>query len=455
MILAEICSNNLGALLRIRRPELSDQYETQVFRCPADGLVRVRLGSRMSADNNHNPESMHKKQLDRGFPFLRFAPQLEADFRESHLLSIRKRLIACMLVSMSFSVWAAIAHRSGAEGAVAATTTNETIEALRIWFMRPVSLFLLISPFILSLYKLTWLRTTPVILAALGSIGGFSIASMVAGGNAHAFVAMIAGFMACYLLMGLLFWEIALTGLVIVTSYLLSLNYHGVPEALIRYEMTILFVMTVMALVFHYGSEYGLRTAFLQRNILQDIGRHDGLTGLKNRRAFDEALQALWQQGLRDKQPIGLLLLDVDHFKAYNDHYGHQAGDRCLKAIADVIRQSERRPLDIAARIGGEEFALLLYGATADHVNAVGEQLLASVRQLALPHAQSGTADIVTVSAGAAQVTPLIGRSSASLQQFVDEALYAAKHKGRNCLVWQDTGYDKVVTGAFQLRGNA
>jgi diguanylate cyclase (GGDEF)-like protein len=113
-----------------------------------------------------------------------------------------------------------------------------------------------------------------------------------------------------------------------------------------------------------YALEYANRVAFLERRRLAEVATHDGLTGLLNRAALEEQARTLWQQAQLARLPVSVLLIDIDHFKAYNDHYGHQAGDRCLRQVAAGIRAAvRRRPLDVVARYGGEELIALLIGA--------------------------------------------------------------------------------------------
>ncbi len=396
-------------------------------------------------------ECAYTQQLNAGFPLLQFGPQLEAEFKRTFLTALRKPLIARMIAGLLFVEWAAWAYTQvGAAGDLSANAI-----ALRQWVLLALSPVLVLLPFIPRLYERVWLIVAPTLLAIIGLVGGYSAAAAVAAGNPHAFIALIAMLFACMLLAGLLFWQLLAAGSIIAVSYLVSLQMHTADPAVMQFQATVTLFITTAAAVLHYGIERGFRTGYLARRILQDIGRHDALTGLKNRRAFDDALQGLWKQGLRDKQALGLLLFDVDHFKAYNDHYGHQAGDRCLTAIGQVLANAERRPFDIAARIGGEEFALLLYGASSEYINAVAEKLLVEIRELGIPHAQSDTESVVTVSIGAAKAIPVLGRSPASLQQFVDEALYQAKYSGRNRIVWQEGGYEDVVTGAFQVPRSA
>ncbi len=158
----------------------------------------------------------------------------------------------------------------------------------------------------------------------------------------------------------------------------------------------------------------------------------DGLTGLANRRSFDEFLDKEWRRAVRDKTPISAIMLDIDHFKAYNDNYGHQAGDDCLRKVAEVIRTSLKRPSDFAARYGGEEFVVVLPETDGRGALEVAENLRRGIEAMGVPHAHSSASSFVTVSAGAVSVVPRDGMSSSDLIGRVDKAMYAAKQAGRN-----------------------
>lgn len=161
----------------------------------------------------------------------------------------------------------------------------------------------------------------------------------------------------------------------------------------------------------------------------------DGLTGLANRRALDQALDQEWSRTLRASSRMGLLLLDIDHFKKFNDHYGHQAGDGCLRAVAEVVKAAARRGGDVAARYGGEEFALLLSNPERDAAASIAEDIRADVAALAVPHGGIGPDAVVTVSIGVASVVARPGstiKMPETLIQVADSALYRAKNRGRN-----------------------
>jgi len=165
---------------------------------------------------------------------------------------------------------------------------------------------------------------------------------------------------------------------------------------------------------------------------LQRLVALDGLTQIANRRQFDAQLQLAWRRGLRHHQPVALLLIDVDDFKAYNDHYGHPAGDEVLRQVARLLQAQQRRPDDLAARYGGEEFVLLLPDAPAEAALQVAQALLTALRQQAMPHAKSRVGDRVSVSVGVAAMVPDAGVDAQALVNAADAMLYAAKQAGRD-----------------------
>jgi diguanylate cyclase (GGDEF)-like protein len=183
--------------------------------------------------------------------------------------------------------------------------------------------------------------------------------------------------------------------------------------------------------------EYLLRTRVDEMHLM---ARVDALTGVGNRREFSESLDGEVRAALRANEFLGMLMIDIDHFKAYNDHYGHPVGDQCLRDVAAVLRRVVRRPRDKLARYGGEEFVVLLPGTPLPGVVEVGREILEQVRRLALPHAANPMGDVVTVSVGAAALEPRRTEDAALLLRQADEALYAAKGAGRNRLATQSGG---------------
>lgn len=168
---------------------------------------------------------------------------------------------------------------------------------------------------------------------------------------------------------------------------------------------------------------------------LASLAATDALTGLANRRAFDERLADEWARARRDGRQLSLLLIDVDHFKKFNDHYGHLAGDGCLRALGRILSAIARRPADLAARYGGEEFAVLLPNTGPDGCAEIGEGIRQALHDLAMVHAQNPPSRLVTVSVGAATSVPSQASDSSTLVAAADRALYAAKDSGRDRLV--------------------
>jgi diguanylate cyclase (GGDEF)-like protein len=162
----------------------------------------------------------------------------------------------------------------------------------------------------------------------------------------------------------------------------------------------------------------------------------DGLTGMANRRYFDEFLHEEWRRGTRLNLPISLILLDIDHFKAFNDHYGHQAGDECLRQIGNVLKLYSTRPDDLAARYGGEEFTVILGNTSLENAMIVANYIHKAITDLAIPHAYSDTASIVTASIGVASMQPVMQSAKVheetALIDAADKGLYSAKEHGRN-----------------------
>jgi two-component system chemotaxis family response regulator WspR len=165
---------------------------------------------------------------------------------------------------------------------------------------------------------------------------------------------------------------------------------------------------------------------------LERLTNVDGLTGLSNRRYFNEYMEAEWKRALRTGTPLAVLMIDVDHFKLYNDSHGHVAGDDVLKRVAQAIGSACQRSSDLAARYGGEEFAIVLPGGVAADVADMGGRVRAAIEGLGIPHGASSAAKVVTASIGGATVVPDRTDSFFALVDRADKALYAAKKSGRN-----------------------
>jgi diguanylate cyclase (GGDEF)-like protein len=174
-----------------------------------------------------------------------------------------------------------------------------------------------------------------------------------------------------------------------------------------------------------------------QRRMLERLAHIDGLTELANRRRFDEVYAAEWQRAREARRPLSLALLDIDCFKQYNDRYGHPAGDRVLRSVARTAASFMRRPVDLAARYGGEELVLLMPDTFGEQAEQMVTGVRLAIEQLTIAHDASVVAPVLTVSVGGATLEVKDGETAAELLDAVDSQLYRAKHAGRNRVEWR------------------
>src|SRR5690554_273877 len=203
---------------------------------------------------------------------------------------------------------------------------------------------------------------------------------------------------------------------------------------------------TFLGMLLRYRDEHHLRRAHLHArlmaldneriqamaNQLERLSFLDGLTGLANRRYFDNSLDKAWRSCQRENAPLTVIMLDVDFFKPYNDFYGHQQGDQALRELAQIIAEQAVRPQDLVARYGGEEFVVLLPWVGEAAAGQLAERILQAVRERQLPHEKSSCAHYLTISAGVATCVPAVQAHPASLVAAADAALYQAKREGRD-----------------------
>lgn len=196
-----------------------------------------------------------------------------------------------------------------------------------------------------------------------------------------------------------------------------------------------------LALVTQYNRELeqqiAERTAELSEmnRKLQQLSEIDGLTGIANRRKLDIELDKEWRRAIREKRPLALLMIDIDHFKEYNDQYGHPAGDRCLQLVAEVLTSLIHRSGELVARYGGEEFVVILPGHTIQTARAIAEKIRYAIQSKQMPHLGNPSLPVVTVSIGVASTVPDQDKEPSTLLNQADACLYQAKHEGRNRVV--------------------
>jgi len=214
------------------------------------------------------------------------------------------------------------------------------------------------------------------------------------------------------------------------------LTFHGTSRfSLGWYVSKVAGVFTSMVVLVSLFRELSqlYRRVYQTNIVLSALANQDGLTSLANRRRFDEILQAEWARAQRYNQPISLLMIDVDHFKKFNDRFGHLDGDDCLRVIGKVLRDCSKRPDDLAARYGGEEFAMVLPFTSASGADALARRICLVLGELAIPHPDV-KAGVVSVSIGVATIVPNAEMLPEKVISAADGALYLAKEAGRNCV---------------------
>jgi diguanylate cyclase (GGDEF)-like protein len=393
------------------------------------------------------PDSAYAHELRRGVKHLRFQAPLEAEYIIVHLRRVRSRVRIWMSLSVILSV----------------LFTAEQVRRTGVWNLLSVAHWGLLIPCTVTLVWLAWsrqyeryyFRAAPGLVTLFGALLGAFIAFALTMGRDEQLAAFTVNLVAVFFFAGLMFRQAIRTAVVMLIVFWVTAVAADLEFSMLTKSMVIMLVTTGIVAVVYREIEQSYRRNFLENALISDLVARDGLSGLRNRRTFDEHLLRVWQHALRDQRAIAVLMIDIDHFKQYNDTYGHQAGDTALRNVAKVLEGFGRRPLDLVARYGGEEFAVILYDLALPDVQDIAERLRAEVQNLsARPPGEGidGGPDI-TVSVGVGLAVPDIGRTPQGAVQLADEALYEAKQAGRNRVIVKGTeAYDLLDTGAFQGR---
>jgi len=394
--------------------------------------------------NRPDLDSQVVRQLETGTPDLRFTPMLEKDFREFCLSQIvsRGRLAA----SIAFILVLAI---TGIEIAFTNPNIEQGAGLASMALICPLLGLIVLATYVPALKA--HYEPIAAVSITLAGLTGIFVAQMASRSGASYMLASVVliNLYACRFLGFRFHVGVALASALVVAHVVIGLILP-LPLHELLYMSAILAAATVIGSVSRYNWEKTLRMTFIEQRTLNELAQRDGLTRLYNRRSFDDYIQRVWKQARRDQATVEIIFVDIDHFKVYNDLYGHQAGDDCLRKVAQTISRAAKRPFDFSARYGGEEFVLVLYGPPQDYARALPEQLRQDVMELAIQHEGSRVAPTITVSVGVAIADPSSGRSLTGAIQAADEALYEAKQGGRNRVVFKDASESEVETGNFR-----
>lgn len=358
---------------------------------------------------------------------LRFPTELEREFLTSYRASARRWIRVSLLVALSTTLGFAVIDHWVLPGKRTAMA-----DLVRFGLQLPVVALAIIltSP---RFYG-RWYQPVVQVGAPLFGIGLVLMA--VQSSNEHMLLVsarlLLATFFIFFML-GMTFSAALRTNLIVFAGFATACALGAVPSYVAVYQLFVLFCANLIGGAGCYALEHANRVAFLERRRLAQVAMHDGLTGLLNRSALEEQVRRLWQYAQRERLPVSVVLIDIDHFKAFNDCYGHQQGDRCLREVASAVRSAVRRhPLDLVARYGGEELIAFLFGADRARAETVARDIREAVAALRIPHIASPIQPYVTVSVGAATVEPDSGGSHDLAIRLADRALYEAKARGRD-----------------------
>lgn len=383
-------------------------------------------------------------------PHLQFDAQAEREFRRWYANYVRARVRAAIWIPLAILLLLLFAPGPFTQLRAAwfGSDPSQNIDILRFGLVLPSTLAIFAITYT-NLYHRYYAMAAQIVAPIHAA--SFIMMDMMMRPQGYALTSwLVLVVLGSYFMYGLLLHQGIRTALIVMLFYILMGLFFGLDSPQWRMDLGAIFFAATFAGYVFYSLHDAVRTHYIDhRNMREDVNR-DALTGIHNRRMFDAQIKRLWQQAQRDHVKLGLLIVDIDHFKNYNDSLGHQAGDECLVRIAKILSSAARRPLDVAVRYGGEEFAILLYDADRQRTEGLCKILQADVQNARLKHPASPLGTHVTVSIGAACVVPPPGRSEFGFIQLADEALYAAKERGRNSIVVMDREYDTLQTGAFR-----
>lgn len=381
------------------------------------------------------PDSAYAREVHTGLAKLRFDEPMESQYLDEHLRRVRLRVRAWFSLAVILAAVFCVAQ------AARAGFHNATF-----WLNA-----LGILPCALGLSWLAWserytrwyLPAAQILVPLSGALMAFFVAQAVGDAQDEELAWLTVNVVAAFFFTGLLFRAALLAAFAIVAAFAITGYFFSIQTPFeLGKSVLVLATTAAMGGIIYRNIERSYRRNYLESGLIAELTARDGLTGLANRRAFDEHLLRVWQQAQRDSRMLSILMVDIDHFKIYNDSFGHQAGDAALRSVGLVLRDFARRPLDIAARFGGEEFSIVLYDLSIANVLDIAERLRQAVQA-----ANSG----VTISIGVGVVMPTVGRTPQGAVQLADEALYEAKNGGRNRVVLKGIEeHRNLKTGSFK-----
>src|ERR1700730_6782349 len=308
------------------------------------------------------PDSPQARQLQVGFPWLTFHPELESKCRRPHsdenLPHTRVNLCLAVIITIAFSAM---------ESIVLGPELNRIPSMIHMLVIIPILLVGLAASFSAQRH-----RIYPPLAVAASTMLDLDVAAIqiiaARGGMPILVACLMLTIIFIYFMGGLFFYHAVAANVIVMFVYIAAGTALQLPGREFAYDVLAMIAANLFGASVVYMHEKTSRMRFLEACLLREMVARDGLTGIQNRRMFDAHIERVWQQAVREEERVAVLLADIDCFKDYNDRYGHQAGDECLRAVAVSLNQCARRPLDFVARYGGEEVAGVLYEGSREYV---------------------------------------------------------------------------------------
>jgi diguanylate cyclase (GGDEF)-like protein len=385
--------------------------------------------------------SPYAAELQRGAASRSFSSKVEAEYVRAHLLDNRTLIrVTCMFAVL-------LAAFRGVEQTFLGSW--DQLQPIIIVLVAAASIVLVAIAFSPA-FERFYLPVAQIVVPIRNVLAAIGVVQTAAAGQLEVLMFLPLMVIGPFYFMGLRVRVALLSVAATVAAFVVAAAIFGLELPIALRAFVFLLLTAAACAIAARHLEKWSRTSFLEGHLIEELAQHDTLTSLKNRRVFDEHLDRLWQQAIDDERALAILMIDIDHFKAYNDRYGHQAGDQTLRLVAQTLQGLVARPLDVLARYGGEEFAVISYDVDGRQAAALAERMRRAVSELAVEHQGSQAGTVVTISVGAAVVAPSRERRSRGALQLADQALYDAKVRGRNRVELLDQAAHRLlVTGVF------
>ncbi len=385
------------------------------------------------------------RQLAHGFPRLEFSEPLESAFRKIFRLKLLPWVRAgfAALAVLALTLW--IADQLQLD-----TLLVPLSALLRLGVMLPLALLGLALTYLLARNDALLARWSSVLLVGIAVATILLDWYVARAGDPFVFSGLAAVLVVGFLATGLRFWRALDIAGALALAGVAAVAFAGWPAAQVVAYAFVLITAVAGGAVAAYAIEHAIRVAWLEALVIGHLGERDGLTGLFNRRMFDGFIGRVWEQSLEDQSLIVLMLIDVDNFRRYNDRFGLQAGDECVRKVAGAIAACALRPLDFCARYSGIQFAIVLANPDRLYAEEVPQRVREAVAALEIPHPESPNRRDVTVSVGVALSVPRAIDSREAYIELAQAALREAHDQGGDRVCARESESSLVQSGMFR-----